>query len=86
MIDASFAAHDDAKSHTGLVVFLEDSVVLAKSTKQKIVSKDSTEAELVGLADKIMDVACIWDFVIVQGVAIDIPIISQDNKSTIRWT
>ena len=34
--------------------------------------------------DKNMDVTCIWDIVISQGITMDIPIISQDNKSTIK--
>lgn len=86
MIDAAFAAHEDGKSHTGQVIFLGDMVVQAKSTKQKIVTKDSTESELVGLADKILDVTCIHEFVSAQGVKIGVPVIYQDNKSTIQWT
>lgn len=86
MIDAAFAAHEDGKSHTGQVIFLGDMVVQAKSTKQKIVTKDSTESELVGLADKMLDVMCISEFVSAQGIEIGVPIIYQDNKSTIQWT
>ena len=86
MVDASFAAHSDAKSHTGLAIFLEDAVVMAKSSKQKIVTKDSTEAELVGLADKFSEITSIWDFLTSQGLNIGTPTIYQDNKSTIRWT
>jgi hypothetical protein len=85
MIDASFAAHEDGKSHTGEVVFVGDMVVLAKSAKQKIVTKDSTEAELVGMADKMLDVICIAEFLKEQGLDLEIPTILQDNKSTIQW-
>lgn len=84
-IDASFAAHEDGKSHTGQVIMLGDMVVQAKSSKQKIVTKDSTEAELVGMADKMLDVICLSEFIKNQGLTIDTPILYQDNKSTIQW-
>lgn len=50
-IDASFATHEDGKGHTGVVVQLGGATVLCRSTKQRIVTKDSTESELVGLSD-----------------------------------
>jgi hypothetical protein len=49
-IDASYGIHPDGKSHTGLSITLGGGCILAKSTKQKIVTKSSTEAELVGLS------------------------------------
>ena len=52
-VNAAFGCHVDGKSHTGLVVMLGGANVLCKSSKQKIVTKDSTEAELVGLSDQI---------------------------------
>ena len=55
-IDASFGCHPDGKSHTGLVVTLGGCTVLCMSSKQKLVTRDSTEAELVGLSDKITSV------------------------------
>ena len=43
--------HVDANSHTGAAITLGKGVVYAKSTKQKVVSKSSMEAELIGLSD-----------------------------------
>ena len=43
-IDASFACHRDGKSHTGEMITLGGGAVFAKSSKQKLVSKSSTEA------------------------------------------
>ncbi len=44
--------HGSGKSHTGCVIVLGDAgVVDARSAMQKIVTKISTEAELVGLSD-----------------------------------
>ena len=82
-IDASFGCHSDGKSHSGLVVTLYGCIVLCMSSKQKIVTRDSTEAELVALSDKLMNVVQCFDFMRHQGVNCDIPQIYQDNTSTI---
>jgi hypothetical protein len=52
-IDAAYGVHaDSGKSHTGCAIVLgEVGALFAKSSKQKIVTKSSTEAELVGLSD-----------------------------------
>lgn len=83
MIDAAFANHSDARSHTGYVVLLGDTPVIFGSGKQKILTANSTEAELVGLSDKYLYVIEIYDFLIDQGLKLDTPVIFQDNQSTI---
>ena len=50
-MDATFGCHDDGKSHTGMVVKLGNASVIVKSSKQRIVTNDSTGAELVALSD-----------------------------------
>jgi hypothetical protein len=82
-VDASFACHPDGKSHTGLVVMLGGCTVLCMSSKQKIVTRDSTEAELVALSDKLMTVVQCYDFLRVQGLDCAVPRLHQDNTSTI---
>jgi len=82
-IDASFGCHPDGKSHTGLVVTLGGCTVLCMSSKQKLVTRDSTEAELVGLSDKLMSVVQCYDFLRVQGLECEVPRLHQDNTSTI---
>jgi hypothetical protein len=57
-IDASFAAHPDMKGHTGGVMTLGKGGVYGTSTRQKLVTKSSTEAELVGVSDVLQQV--IW--------------------------
>jgi hypothetical protein len=47
-IDASYAVHPDMKSHTGGAVSFGTGAALSKSSKQKLNTKSSTEAELVG--------------------------------------
>jgi hypothetical protein len=82
-IDASYAIHDDGKSHSGIVVLAGGTPIVTKSNRQKIVTRSSTEAELVALSDKLQDVICIREFLVGQGMKIPVPIVWQDNMSTI---
>ena len=50
-VDASYAVHDDMKSHTGGVITFGRGGIACKSAKQKLVTKSSTEAELVGASE-----------------------------------
>jgi len=50
-VDASFAVHNDMKSHTGGVMTLGSGALIAMSAKQKLNTTSSTEAELVGVSD-----------------------------------
>ncbi len=52
-IDASFAVHRDMKSHTGETMTMGKGSVYSTSTRQKLNTKSSTEAELVGV-DNVM--------------------------------
>ena len=82
-IDASYGVHDDGKSHSALAITLGAGPLLAKSTKQKLVTKSSTEAELVAESDFASEAICSRDFLAAQGEAISPSIIHQDNMSTI---
>ena len=50
-VDAAYAVHHDMKSHTGGVMSFGTGVLNGKSAKQKLNTKSSTEAELVGASD-----------------------------------
>ena len=50
-VDASYAVHQDMKSHTGGAVLFGRGAALSKSSKQKLNTKSSTEAKLVGASD-----------------------------------
>ncbi len=82
-IDAAYGVHQDSgKSHTGCVIVMGNGgPLLAKSSKQKIVTKSSTEAELVGLSDTATLAIHLRNFVIEQGYDIGPAIIYQDNLS-----
>jgi hypothetical protein len=82
-VDASYGVHYDAKSHTGAAISLGKGAIFAKSTKQKLVSKSSTEAELIGLSDSFTQAIWTRDFLIEQGYQVGPATIYQDNKSTI---
>jgi len=88
-IDASFAAHEDGKGQSGCMVFLGNTLVHEACRKQKLVPRDSTEAELVALSDYLEEGAMVEELLINIGTMmgedlIDTPfMIYQDNKSTI---
>ena len=82
-VDASFAVHPDFRSHTGAVMSFGSGAPIAISAKQKLNTRSSTDAELVG-ADDVMS-PMLWTrlFMEAQGVDIKDNILYQDNKSTI---
>ena len=81
--DASFARHPDGKSHTGQMITLGGGAVYSRSSKQKLVSKSSTEAELIALSDGLPTVLWAKNFLEAQGFKVNPAVIHQDNKSTI---
>jgi hypothetical protein len=82
LIDASYGVHADGKSHTGsCIVVGETGAVHCKSAKQQIVTKSSTEAELVALSDSASQGHHTRNFVIAQGYQCGPLIIYQDNLS-----
>jgi hypothetical protein len=83
-IDASFATNADRKSTTGAVVMVGGAIVWAKSGKQGIITKSSFEAELVALSDMSSMVLWISLFMRDLGFKSDIPIVYQDNQSTMK--
>jgi hypothetical protein len=82
-VDASYGVHADGKSHGGVMIAIGDGPIFMKSTKQKLVTKSSTEAELVALSDNASQVIWSKEFLEEQGHKVEAPIIYQDNKSTI---
>ena len=82
-IDASFAVHPDMRSHSGACITLGKGPVFSKSSKQKLMSKSSTEAELIGLSDNFPQVIWTRNFLIEQGYDVPPGKVYQDNQSTI---
>ena len=84
--DASYGVHSDGKSHTGSLISLGKGAIYVKSGKQKIVSKSSTEAELIGLSDSASQAIWTRDFLTYQGYKMPPAAMYQDNTSTITLT
>ena len=82
-VDASFAVHPDMRSHTGCIITFGAGGIYFKSSKQKLNSKSSTEAELIGLSESLNTVIWLRDFLISQGYDMGPAVIYQDNMSTI---
>ena len=82
-VDASFAIHRDMRSHTGATVTLGKGSLYSMSTKQKINTKSSTEAELVGVDDALPMVLWARHFLEAQGYEVQDNVVYQDNQSAI---
>ena len=83
-IDAAFAVHEDYKSHTGANMTMGHGMIISSSTKQKMNTRSSTEAELVGFDDVVAKVMWVKLFLAAQGIRIKENIVFQDNMSTIK--
>ncbi|CAN0030781.1 unnamed protein product, partial [Sphacelaria rigidula] len=83
-VDASYGVHPDMKSHSGSVVSLGEGAVSAGSTKQKINTKSSCEAELTAVADKIGKAIWIRNYLIDQGYDPGPVVLHQDNQATMQ--
>jgi hypothetical protein len=81
-VDASYGVHPDCRSHTGATMSLGSGSVFSKSTKQKLSTRSSTEAELVGVNDAMSMILWTRLFLEAQGVEVTDNVIYQDNQST----
>jgi hypothetical protein len=82
-IDASFAVHADMRSHTGGCGSLGKGMFSTMSSKQKMNTRSSTEAELVGVDDMMAKVLWTQYFLGAQGYKVGPAVVAQDNKSSI---
>jgi len=83
MIDAAYGVHPDGVSRTGIMLFILGICIGAWTHKQKIVTKSSTEAELVALTDGCGHAIWMRNFLIHQGYTADPILIYQDNRGVI---
>ena len=82
-VDASFAVHPDMKSHTGGAMSMGTGAIFGTSTKQKLNTRSSTEAELVGVDDVMPQVLWTKYFLEAQGYMVKDNVLYQDNQSAI---
>jgi hypothetical protein len=82
--DASHGVHYNGKSHTGIVISHGRGAILAKSMKQKIVCRSSTESELVALSDSTGQIIWTRQFLEHQGYKVGPATVYEDNQSAIK--
>jgi hypothetical protein len=80
-VDASLATHDNCRGHTGGTMSLGKGLITGVSKKQKINTRSSTEAELVGADDMLPQIMWTRYFIEAQGFNVDESILYQDNLS-----
>ena len=82
-IDASYGTHNDYKSHTGIFISIGRGPIYCSSSKQKLNSKSSTEAEMIAVSDGLNHVIWLRNLLEAQGYTLPPSIIFQDNMSAI---
>jgi hypothetical protein len=80
-VDAAFAVHPDMRSQTGVTMTLGKGSVYASSVRQKLNTRSSTEAELVGVDDAMGMILWTRLFLQNQGYEVNNTKIYQDNQS-----
>ena len=83
-VDASFGVHPNMRSHPGATMSLGKGSPINLSTKQKINTRSSTEAELVGVNDAMGLILWTRKFIEAQGYTVNDNVVFQDNQSTMR--
>ena len=69
------------RSHTGGTLSLGKGSVYSTSTRQKINTKSSTEAELVAVDDCMPMIVWVRNFLMTQGLHVKDNLVFQDNQS-----
>jgi len=82
-VDSSYALHPDMKSHMGIFMTISKESMNTSSCKQKLNTKNSTEAELVAIDDAMAQILLTRHFLAAQGKPVPVTTIYQDNKCTI---
>ena len=82
-VDAGYGIHTEGESRSGLVVTVNGTPVIWKTNKQAIVTKSSTEAELVALSDACTDILWARQLLIDQGYEIGEVCVGEDNQSVL---
>ena len=85
-VNASYATHPDKRSHTGGTMSFGRGAFSCKSKKQKINTKSSTEAEVVGASDYLPNMLWAKNFLEAQSLSLEHNriVFNQDNESAIK--
>ena len=83
-VDAAYGVHLDMRSQTGGVITFGLGGIICRASKQKINTKSSTEAELVGASDFLPNTIWVQHFMAAQGYPVRTSFFEQDNTSAIK--
>ena len=81
-IDALYAVHPNMCGHTGATMTMGNGLVYSSSWKQKMVTRSSTESEVVRVYDVLPQILWTKKFLEDQGVNIKETVLYQDNMSS----
>ena len=89
-VDAAYAVHPNMRSHTGGSISMGMGVIHCKSSRQKLNTKSSTEAELVGVSEYLPYNIWLMHFLKQQGYDIEVNVLaisrqSKRNKDGTKW-
>lgn len=84
-VDSSFGVHPNGRSHSGMVISLGRGSILCKSSKQKINTKSSAEAELIAVSDLAGWCIHCEEFIKYQGYSDRNVLLCQPERSTILY-
>jgi hypothetical protein len=82
--DAAFAVHDDCRSQSGITVSLGKGAFRSESSRQKLNTRSSTEAELVAADEAMTSVLWTKWFCEAQGYEVKSNVLLQDNQAAIK--
>jgi hypothetical protein len=85
--DAAFNVHEDRKSQSGYVIFLnnDSSPILFKSKKQTSLAQSSTEAEIIALFEGVRHLMLLVNLLEELGIKVNKPIpVWEDNMAVIE--
>ena len=83
-IDASYGNDTGGKSRTGVLLYMAGIGIAGWTAKQKLVTKSSTEAEIVALSDGLTHVLWAREFLLAQGHDVGAVAVYQDNQGVIK--
>jgi hypothetical protein len=83
-IDAAFGVHTDMKSQTGSIFTMGKGSVISDALKQKVNSRSSTKAEIIGVDDEVSKVLWTKRFLEWQDFDVKLNIVCQDNTSSMK--
>ena len=83
-VDAAYAIYDNMRRQTGGAMSLCLGVLQARSSKQKINAKSSTEAEFIGVSKYLPYHIWVTNFLKEQGYILSENTLMQDNTSAIK--